>query len=67
MKPINTFSLFLSTVSDPSQLWMLQHGRSVTLAVAINEAPERLLDQDGRPDLLDPLVKTFTNDRVSAE
>ena len=57
--------MFCLTVSDPSQQWTLQHGRSVALAVCIKEAPEKLLDQGSQPDLLEPLVKTFNNDRVS--
>ena len=43
---------------------MLQHGRSVALAVSIKEAPDKLLE-GSQPDLLDPLMKTFSNDRVS--
>ena len=52
-------------MSDPSAVWVLQHGRCVALAVAIKEAPQKLLSDKYRAVVLETVLKNVANDRVS--
>lgn len=49
---------------DPSEDWMLRHGCSVTLSVALKQAPERILTEEWRERVFKTLVKYMTADRV---
>ncbi|XP_033627513.1 eIF-2-alpha kinase activator GCN1-like [Asterias rubens] len=51
-------------VSDPSAVWVLQHGRCVALAVAIKEAPQKLLSDKYRAVVLETVLKNVANDRI---
>ncbi|XP_042146594.1 eIF-2-alpha kinase activator GCN1 [Ixodes scapularis] len=49
---------------DPSEDWTLRHGCSVTLSVALKQAPERILTEEWRERVVKTLVKYMTADRV---
>lgn len=49
---------------DPSEDWTLRHGCSVTLSVALKQAPERILTDDWRDRVVKTLIKYMTADRV---
>ncbi|KAH7959004.1 hypothetical protein HPB49_007290 [Dermacentor silvarum] len=48
---------------DPSEDWTLRHGCSVTLSVALKQAPERILTDDWRERVFKTLIKYMTADR----
>ncbi|XP_038061522.1 eIF-2-alpha kinase activator GCN1-like [Patiria miniata] len=51
-------------VNDTSAVWVLQHGRSVALAIAIKEAPEKLLSDKYRSLVLETVSRNIANDRI---
>ncbi|XP_076367337.1 lethal (3) 80Fj isoform X2 [Tachypleus tridentatus] len=49
---------------DTSQDWMLRHGRSIALMVALKEAPEKFIDFDWTERVTKTLVSYLTADRL---
>ncbi|CAN7985199.1 unnamed protein product [Ixodes pacificus] len=49
---------------DPSEDWTLRHGCSVTLSVALKQAPERILTEEWRERVVKTLIKYMAADRV---
>lgn len=49
---------------ESSEEWTLRHGCSVTLAVALKQAPERLLTEEWTDAVIATLIKYLTADRV---
>uniref|UniRef100_A0A2R5LKZ7 Putative translational activator gcn1 pediculus us corporis translational activator gcn1 n=1 Tax=Ornithodoros turicata TaxID=34597 RepID=A0A2R5LKZ7_9ACAR len=49
---------------ESSEEWTLRHGCSVTLAVALKQAPERLLTEEWTDAIVATLIKYLTADRV---
>ncbi|XP_071945406.1 stalled ribosome sensor GCN1-like [Antedon mediterranea] len=49
---------------DVSSDWILQHGRSVALSIAIKEAPERVLASEYQAKIIQILTSNATNDRI---
>lgn len=59
--------LRFGTDDDPSEDWTLRHGCSVTLSVALKQAPERILTEEWRERVVKTLVKYMTADRVGGQ
>ncbi|XP_033102350.1 eIF-2-alpha kinase activator GCN1-like [Anneissia japonica] len=56
--------ILCSHLLDVSSDWILQHGRSVALSIAIKEAPDRILTDEHQPKIIQILTSNATNDRI---
>lgn len=57
--------LFKISTADASGVdWMVRHGRSMALAIAVKSAPEKLCAPEYSSTVLDAILSSSTADRV---
>lgn len=60
-----TLKMFSLLVADMSGVdWMVRHGRSLALAIAVKSAPERLCGKDYGDTVTETILASATADRV---
>jgi hypothetical protein len=65
VQPLSYLILPYNTDADPSVDWMLRHGRSVALSVALKQAPNKLLADEFNSRTIEAVTAFSNADRVS--